>query len=265
MKLENKVAIVTGGGSGIGKATAVLFAKEGAKVVVVGRRKDKLMNTANGIIENGGNAYHVQADVSRVEDTKRIVDETKEEFGGVDILVNNAGVYRGAKITEFTEDDYDYIMNINLKGAFFMCKHAIPEMEKRGGGSIINIGSALGVQGWKDGSTSVYSASKGGLSMLTKALSLELARQNIRVNCICPAIVETEVFETMGIPADKVKERMKQWNSFHPIGRNGQPEEVAEAVLYFASEDSSWTTGSVFNIDGGVTAAQVIHTRWEPE
>lgn len=265
MKLENKVAIVTGGGTGIGKATAVLFAKEGAKVVIVGRRKEKLLNTANGITENGGAAHHIQADISKVDETNRVVQETVNRFGGLDILVNNAGVYRGRKIEDFTEEDYDYVMDINLKGAFFMCKHAIQEMNKTGGGSIINVGSALGVQGWKDGSTSVYSASKGGLSMLTKVLALEVAKQNIRVNCVCPAIVETEVFETMGIPSDKIEERMRQWDSFHPIGRNGQPEEVAKAILYFASGDSSWATGSVFNLDGGVTAAQVIHTRWEPE
>lgn len=265
MKLKHKVAIVTGGGTGIGRATALLLAEEGAHVAVVGRRENRVLETVNDIRGHGGSAHQIPGDISKVSETERIVKETVERFGGLDILVNNAGVYRGPKITEATEDDYDYIMDINLKGTFFMCKHAIPEMKKRGKGAIINVGSALGIKGWKDASTSVYSASKGGVAMLTKALALEIAKDDIRVNCVAPAIVETEVFETLGIPKDKIPERLKQWNSFHPLGRNGQPEEVAKAVLYFASDDSSWATGSVFNLDGGVTAGQVIHTRWHPD
>jgi NAD(P)-dependent dehydrogenase (short-subunit alcohol dehydrogenase family) len=265
MKLKYKVAIVTGGGTGIGRATALLFAEEGANVAVVGRRESRLLETVNDITELGGSAHQIPGDISIVSETERIVKDAVDRFGGLDILVNNAGVYRGAGMTEITEADYDYIMDINLKGTFFMCKHAVSEMKKRGKGTIINVGSALGIRGWKDASTSVYSASKGGVAMLTKALALELAKDQIRVNCVSPAIVETEVFETLGIPKDEIHERLKQLNSFHPLGRNGQPEEVAKSVLYFASDDSSWATGSVFNLDGGVTAAQVIHTRWQPE
>lgn len=265
MKLKHKIAIVTGGGTGIGRATALLFAEEGADVAVVGRRESKLLETVNEIRKRGGSAHQIPGDISKVTETERIVREAVAHFGGLDILVNNAGVYRGPTITEITEDDYDYIMDINLKGTFFMCKHAVSEMKRRGKGSIINVGSALGIKGWKDASTSIYSASKGGVAMLTKVLALELAKDQIRVNCVCPAIVETEVFETLGIPKEEIPERFKRWNSFHPLGRNGQPEEVAKAVLYFASDDSSWATGSVFNLDGGVTAAQVIHTRWQPE
>lgn len=264
MKLKDKVAIITGGGTGIGKACAVLFASEGAQVVITGRREEKLITTAEEIRSRGGEVLHLKADISKVGETERVAESCVEHFGGIDILVNNAGVYKGGSLTGITEETYDYVMDINLKGTFFMSKNAVAHMLGKGG-SIINIGSALGIGGWKDASTSVYSASKGGISMLTKALALELAREKIRVNCVCPAVVETEVFETMGIPKDKIAERMRQWNSFHPLGRNGQPEEVALAVLYFASEDSSWVTGSVFNIDGGATAAQVIYTRWEPE
>lgn len=264
MKLNGKIALITGGGTGIGKATALLFAEEGAAVTVVGRREHKLLQTVNEIREKGGRAHYLQGDISVVSDTAEIIQETVNEFGGLDILVNNAGVTMGTKISDVTEQDYDYVMDINLKGTFFMSKHAVSEMKKRGGGSIINIGSALGIKGWKDGTTSVYSASKGGVAMLTKALALEVAKDNIRVNCICPAIVETEIFKTLGIPKEEIPERMEKWNSFHPIGRNGQPEDVANAVLYFASEESSWATGSIHNLDGGVTAAQVIHTRWKP-
>jgi NAD(P)-dependent dehydrogenase (short-subunit alcohol dehydrogenase family) len=145
-------------------------------------------------------------------------------------------------------------MDINLKGTYFMCKHAIPEMHKRGGGSIVNISSTLGTKGNRQSSTSVYALSKGGIVMLTKTLALELSPYKIRVNCICPAVVETELFETLGIPIEKIPERMKMWESFHPIGRNGKPEDVAYAILYFASDDSSWATGSILNLDGGVTA-----------
>jgi len=239
MKLRDKVAIVTGGGTGIGKATALLFAGEGAHVAVVGRRESRLLETVNDIRERGGSTHPIPGDISKVSETGRIVREAVDKFGGLDILVNNAGVYRGARITEITEDEYDYIMDVNLKGTFFMCKYAVSEMKKRGNGAIINVGSALGIKGWKDASTSAYSASKGGVAMLTKALALEVAKDRIRVNCVSPAVVETEVFETLGIPRDKARERLKQWNSFHPLGRNGQPDEVAKAVLYFASDDSS--------------------------
>lgn len=265
MKLKNKVAIVTGAGTGIGRATAILFAQEGAQIALVGRREGRLLETLRDIREQGGSVHQIPGDISKVSETERILKEAVEWFGGLDILVNNAGVYRGTRITEIGEDDYDYIMDINLKGTFFMCKYAIAEMKRRGKGAIINVGSALGMQGWKDASTSVYSASKGGVAMLTKALALEVARDQIRVNCVCPGVVETEVLETLGIPKREVPDRLRQWNSFHPLGRNGQPEEVARAILYFASDDSSWATGSVFNLDGGVTAAQVIHTRWQPE
>jgi dihydroanticapsin dehydrogenase len=193
-------------------------------------------------------------DISKVDDTEKIVKETVSNCGGLDILVNNAGLFKGIKITETSEEEYNRIMDINLKGTYFMCKHAIPEMHKRGGGSIVNISSTLGTKGNRQSSTSVYALSKGGIVMLTKTLALELSPYKIRVNCICPAVVETELFETLGIPIEKIPERMKMWESFHPIGRNGKPEDVAYAILYFASDDSSWATGSILNLDGGVTA-----------
>ncbi|MER3445790.1 MAG: hypothetical protein C4291_02645 [Candidatus Dadabacteria bacterium] len=254
MKLQDKIALITGGGTGIGKATAILFAQEGATVIVIGRRKSKLVETVDAAQRNGGRADYVVGDVSNVNDTERAVKETVRRFGGLDILINNAGVFRGIKITDVTENEYNRIMDINLKGIFFMCKHAVPEMEKRGGGTIVNVASILGIKGYRAGSTSVYSASKAGVIMLTKALALELVPYKIRVNCVCPAVVETEIFETLGIPKERIPERMKKWESYHPMGRNGRPEEVARALLYFASDDSSWATGSILNLDGGVTA-----------
>jgi NAD(P)-dependent dehydrogenase (short-subunit alcohol dehydrogenase family) len=254
MKLQDKIALITGGGTGIGKATAILFTGEGATVVVIGRREGKLIETVNAAQKNGGKADYIVGDISNVNDTERIVEETTRRFGGLDILVNNAGVFKGIKITDITEKEYDHIMNINLKGTFFMCKHAVTEMKKRDNGAIVNIASTLGVKGYRGGSTSVYSASKAGVIMLTKALALELVPYKIRVNCVCPAVVETEMFETLGIPKEKIPERMKMWEAFHPIGRNGKPEDVARAILYFASDDSSWATGSILNLDGGVTA-----------
>jgi len=254
MKLKGKIALITGGGTGIGKATAFLFSKEGAKVTIAGRREHKLLETLNIINKNGGDAQYVVGDKSIVSDTKRIVEETTNKLGGIDILVNNAGVFKNIKITDTPEQEYDYIMDINLKGTYFMCKHSIPIMTERGGGSIINIGSALGIKGFRASSTSAYSASKAGVIMLTKTLALELAPYKIRVNCICPGVVETELFETLGISKEKIPERIKKWDAFHPIGRVGTPEEVAKGILFLASDDSAWTTGSIFNMDGGITA-----------
>lgn len=254
MKLQDKIALITGGGTGIGKATALLFAKEGAIVAVAGRRENKLRETVDTVQKNGGKAYYVVGDISKVCETEKIVKETVSNCGGLDILVNNAGVFKGIKKTETNEEEYDRIMDINLKGTYFMSKHAIPEMYKRGGGSIVNISSTLGIKGIRQSTTSVYAVSKGGIVMLTKTLALELSPYKIRVNRICPAVVETEIFETLGIPNEKIPERMKMWESFHPIGRNGKPEDIAYAILYFASDDSSWATGSILNLDGGVTA-----------
>lgn len=253
MKLKGKSALITGGGTGIGRATALLFAREGAAVTVAGRRREKLLETVDAIQKNGGKAHLVVGDISKVSDTQGIVKEAADMWEGLDILANNAGIFRGIKITDMREEEYDTIMDTNLKGAFFMCKYAIQEMKKRGGGSIVNIASILGIRGIRGSFTSAYSASKAGLIMLTKSLALELASDRIRVNCVCPAVVETEIFETLGIPKERIPERMKAWEPFHPIGRNGKPEEIARAVLYFASDDSSWATGSVLNLDGGVT------------
>jgi NAD(P)-dependent dehydrogenase (short-subunit alcohol dehydrogenase family) len=254
MRLQGKIALITGGGTGIGKATAILFAQEGATVLVAGRRKSKLVETVDAVQRNGVRADYVVGDISNVSDTERVIKETARRFGGLDILVNNAGVFKGIKITDVTESEYNRVMDINLKGTFFMCRHAVPEMEKRGGGTIVNISSTLGIKGYRTGSTSVYSASKAGVIMLTKTLALELAPYKIRVNCVCPAVVETEMFETLGIPKEEIPERMKKWEAYHPIGRNGKPEEVALAILYFATDDSSWATGSILSLDGGVTA-----------
>jgi NAD(P)-dependent dehydrogenase (short-subunit alcohol dehydrogenase family) len=254
MKLKEKIALITGGGTGIGKATALLFAREGATIVVTGRREGRLQGTVDAVQQEGGKAYFVPGDISKVEDTERIIEEVVRNCGGLDILVNNAGVFKGTKISETNEEEYDGIMNINLKGTFFMTKNAIPAIRKRGGGSIVNIGSTLGIKGIRQSTTSVYAASKAGIVMLTKTLALELSPYKIRVNCICPAVVETEIFETLGIPPEKIPERMKMWETFHPMGRNGKPEDIAHAILYFASEDASWATGSILNLDGGVTA-----------
>lgn len=254
MKLKDKVALITGGGTGIGRATALLFAQEGAAVTVIGRRESRLLKTVELVQKKGGKAHYVVGDISKVSDTERIVKETVKEFGGLDILVNNAGVFKRNKITDFSEEDYDYIMDINLKGTFFMCKYAVPELQKRGGGSIINISSISGIKAYRISPTSAYAASKAGVNMLTKALAIELAPHKVRVNCICPAVVETELFETIGVPKDQIAERMKMWEPFHPLGRNAKPEEIAVAALYFASDDSSWVTGAIFTMDGGVTA-----------
>ncbi|MGQ0792501.1 MAG: SDR family NAD(P)-dependent oxidoreductase [Deltaproteobacteria bacterium] len=254
MRFVGKIALVTGGGTGIGRATAALLAAEGAAVLITGRREEKLREVASEIERVGGRARYIAGDVSSVADTEKIVAECVRVFGGLDILINNAGVFRGMKITDVAEGEFDRIINTNLKGTYFMSKSAVPVMRARGGGAIVNVGSTLGLKGIRKSAVTVYAASKGGVVMLTKTLALELAPDNIRVNCICPAVVETEIFETLGIPKEEIAQRMKNWEAFHPLGRNGKPAEAARAILFLASDDSAWTTGAIFTLDGGVMA-----------
>jgi len=260
MKLQGKVAIVTGGGTGIGKATAIRFAKEGAVVAVSGRRQKLLEETVHEIKKEGGNALALVGDVSRGQDVERWVSKTVARFGEIAILVNNAGITRGIPIMEMSEEEYDSILDINLKGAFLMTKHVVPSMIKRDGGSIINIASVLGLTAIKGWPSNAYSASKGSLIALTKALAVELAPQQIRVNAICPAVVETPIYETI-FPKEQVQEQLGQLVGLHPLGRNGRPEEIAGAVLYLASDEASWMTGSILTFDGGMTVAA---SGWTP-
>jgi len=249
MRLENKVALITGGTSGIGDATALLFAREGANVAITGRNADRGRAVVAKIVRDGGKAVFVQTDVRRAGECKRAVDETVRVFGGLDILFNNAGVFYPHTILDCTEEEWDLQMDINLKGTFLMSKAALPGMIARGAGVIINNSSGWGIAGGD--SAVAYCASKGGVVLLTKAMAIDHGRQGIRVNCICPGDVDTPM-----LPED-ARMRGLKWEDYlagcanRPMGRIGTVDEIAKAALFLASEDSSFMTGAALVVDGG--------------
>jgi NAD(P)-dependent dehydrogenase (short-subunit alcohol dehydrogenase family) len=251
-RLAGKVALITGGGTGIGRGTALAFAREGAKVALAGRRLEKLQQVVQEIEATGGKAIAVVCDVSRSADAQNAVHTAVEAFGKLDVLVNNAGVLHVSTIEEIPESDWDYLIDANLKGPFLMCRAALPEFRKAGGGAIVNVGSVLGLVAMKK--RAAYCASKGGVTLLTKAIAIDHGHENIRANCICPSIVETElVSQLFNTPdGDRVKrERL----ATIPLGRMGRPTDIAELAVFLASDESSWLTGAAIPLDGGLTAA----------
>lgn len=262
MRLKGKVALITGASTGIGRATAILFAKEGAKVVVVARTREKGEETVRIIKEAGGEAVFVKADVSKAADVEEAVKATIEKYGKLDIVYNNAGVYvEEGNVAEITEEDWNSTINTNLKGVFLTSKFAVAEMIKRGGGVIVNTSSICGLVGSLN--STAYCASKGGIITVTKAMAVDLAPYNIRVNCICPGAVLTpmlkKAFEQIAsVPRHTYSpEQVRQaYIDRIPLRRIAEPEEIAYAALYLASDESSFVTGSVLVIDGGETATQ---------
>jgi NAD(P)-dependent dehydrogenase (short-subunit alcohol dehydrogenase family) len=252
MRLQNKVALITGGNSGIGEATAILFAQEGARVAISGRNAERGRAVIAQIKQNGAQAIFVPTDVRLAEDCRRAVDETLRGFGRLDVLFNNAGVFYPHTAVDCTEEEWDLQMDINLKGTFLMSKFALPTMIAQGSGVIINNSSGWGLVGGD--SAVAYCASKGGVVLLTKAMAVDHGRQGIRVNCICPGDVDTPM-----LPEDARMRGMK-WETYlagcanRPMGRIGTSEEIARAVLFLASDDSSFMTGAVLVVDGGGTA-----------
>lgn len=246
MKLQNKVAIITGAGSGIGKSTALIFAKEGAKVVVANRRENKGQNTVDEIKKQGGEAMFIKTDVSNWDDVSNMVERVVQSYGEIDILVNNAGVLRMGPLTEVNEDDWNYVLNINLKGVFYTMKKIIPLMIKQGKGKIINIASIAGLVGFEQ--IGPYCASKGGVIALTREAALEYAKNKININCIAPGVIRTEM---TGMLEDE------QTNSYYrlqtPYPRLGEGEDIGYAALYLASDESDFMTGQVMVVDGGWT------------
>ena len=256
MRLENKVALITGGGSGIGRATAVLFSKEGARVVISDLNEGDAGESARQIKSDGGEATVVVGDVSVSGDAERMVKAATEAYGRLDVLVNSAGIGGRNAVPEGAthEQLWDRVMNVNLKGTYLVTWYAVPEMERGGGGSIINLASIMGLIGQPldmegDGFNS-YGPSKGGVVLFTKNLATEFARKNIRVNCICPGYVATNLTRTL---LDD-PQRREQLEQRHPMGRFGRPEEIAYAALFLASEESSFVTGVPLIVDGGYTA-----------
>lgn len=249
-RLEGKVAIVTGASSGIGKATALLFAQEGAKVVVADVTDELGKETVKAIKEKGGEAIFVHVDVSKAVEVKNLIEETVQKYGKLDIMFNNAGI-EGENIdtANYPEDVFDKVVAVNLKGVWLGIKYAVPELLKSGGGSIINTTSVAGLVGFPG--LGPYNATKGGIIQLTKTAALEYAKQNIRVNCIAPGVIKTPMVDR--VLRDQ-PEAEKSFLQMEPVGRFGQPEEIARVALFLASSDSSFVTGTVLTADGGLTA-----------
>jgi NAD(P)-dependent dehydrogenase (short-subunit alcohol dehydrogenase family) len=252
MRLQDKVALITGGTSGIGEATAILFAKEGAKIAITGRNEKRGNTVTEQITKNGGHAVFIPSDVRKSSDCQLAVDEILRAFGHIDILFNNAGVFYPHTTLDCSEEEWDEQIDINLKGTFLMSKAVLPHMIQRLSGVIINNSSGWGIVG---GDAAVaYCASKGGVVLLTKAMAIDHGRQGIRVNCICPGDVDTPM-----LPEDARMRGMK-WEDYlascanRPLGRIGTADEIAKAALFLASDDSSFMTGAALVVDGGGSA-----------
>ena len=253
--LENKVAIVTGAASGIGRAIALLFAREGAAVVLTDLNEAGGREVEQEISANDGRAIFEGTDVTRDADCGRIAALAEEAFGGLHVVVNCAGIIRRASVLELSEEDWDRVMAVNVKSMFLMSRHAIPLIARTGGGSIINMASGWGLAGGPK--AAVYCASKGAVVLLTKAMAIDHGPQNIRVNCICPGDTDTGMLrneaQQLGEPGDKFLAEAAR----RPLGRVGRPEEIAQAALYLASDASSFVTGTALVVDGGGLAGSV--------
>lgn len=253
MKLRDKVAIITGGASGIGLATARLFAAEGAAIVIGDVTGEASQKAAESLAKSGAQTAHYHVDVRRPDEVERLVNGAVDTFGGVDILVNNAGVVLTKSTTETSLEEWERVIGVNLTGAWLCARAAIPAMQRRGGGSIINVASNAGLVGFPN--LAAYCASKGGLVQLTRAMAMDGAPHHIRVNAICPGHTRTPMGDgfvaAQADPQAFVKEFI---NVQHPLGRMAEAREMAQAILFLASDDASFVTGSILPVDGGYTA-----------
>ena len=253
-RVEGKVALVTGGRRGLGEASAVLLGREGAKVAITDRKADGADAVLNRISAAGGKAIFIQQDVAKEEDWRRTLDDVLKQFGRLDILVNNAGVGAGKNVEELTLDEWRWVMSVNLDGVFLGTKYAIGAMKKSGGGSIINMSSIEGMVG--DRRLAAYDASKGGVRIFTKSAALHCAKAgyNIRVNSLHPGFIDTPMVTGFVKAQGDAAAARKELEQLHPIGHLGEPDDVAYAVLYLASDESKFVTGSELVVDGGFTA-----------
>jgi|YNPBryulayer2012_1023412.scaffolds.fasta_scaffold04292_2 Dehydrogenases with different specificities (related to short-chain alcohol dehydrogenases) len=252
-RLDGKVALITGGSSGIGRAIAELFAEVGARVAIVSRRLSAGQETVAHLTLMGGQAIHIQADVTQEEDVKRSLAATLERYGRLDIVVNNAGINRRVSLEATTDDDWQMTFDVNVRGAFLYAKHAIPHFQAQRQGCIINIAGLLGVKGGA-GASPAFAASKGALVTLTKSLAVRYGRDGIRVNCISPGFVPTEGNRQLIDDAPDPVARRREFEAGYPLGRLGRPEDVAYAALYLASGEAGWVTGINLIVDGGLLA-----------
>jgi len=252
MRLKDKVALITGGTSGIGTATAIRFAREGAAVALTGRDVERGGQVAKDIVAAGGQAMFIRSDVRLASDCRNAVDQTLERFGKIDVLFNNAGVFHPKTIPECTEEEWDETIDSSLKGAFLMSKFVLPSMIERGSGSIIHTSSGWGILGGDK--AAAYCAAKGGLVVMAKAMAIDHGPDGIRVNCVCPGDVLTPMLH------EDAERRGISWDDYasgavgRPLGRIGTVEEIADAVLFLASDESSFVTGESLVVDGGGVA-----------
>lgn len=251
MRLKDKVSIITGAGSGIGEATALRFGKEGSKVVIADMDKLASDDTVRKIKKEGGEAIFVPVDVSKTEDCNMLMKKTVKVFGRIDILINNVGIYIQENILDASEENWKRIFDVNVNGIFYCCRHAVPYMVKVGKGSIVNIASEAGIVAIKK--QMAYNASKAAVIMMTKSMAVDLAEYGIRVNTVCPGTTETSLFQEAMDRTPDPKEARRLLESARPANRLGRPEEIAAAILFIASDEPGYATGSTLVIDGGLT------------
>jgi NAD(P)-dependent dehydrogenase (short-subunit alcohol dehydrogenase family) len=249
-RLKGKIGIVTGAGTGIGRACAVAMAREGARVALVGRRKDRVEEVAREI---GNSAIAIAADISSNSDISALLEKTVSQFGGLNFLLNNAGVLHVGNAEQITEEQWDQTFNVNVRGVWLLSRAALPYMRKAGAGSIINMASTLALVGARNRAS--YAPSKGAVIQLTRSMAIDHGHEHIRVNAICPSFVESELTAgLLGQTSDPAAVRRER-TAAHPIGRLGQPEDIAGLAVYLAGDESSWVTGAIMPVDGGYSAA----------
>src|SRR5467141_770181 len=254
-RIAGRVALITGAASGIGRATALLFAREGAAIALADVNADAGQRVADEIAQAGGHSFFEPVDVTRAADCQSLVERAIREFGRIDILFNNAGIIRRATVLDLSEDDWDRVMVVNVKSIYLLSREVIPHMRKAGGGTIINTASGWGLTG--GAKAAVYCASKGAVVLLTKAMAVDHGPQKIRVNCICPGDTDTRMLRSEAQQLGETSDRFLAEAAKRPLGRVGTPGEIAQAALYLASDASSFVTGTALVVDGGGLAGSV--------
>ena len=263
MRLKDKVAIVTGTGAGIGRSIAEIFAKEGARVAAASRRAETGQPVVDAINDAGGKAIFIQCDISKVEDVRELITDTLQAFGRIDVLVNNAGVNFAKPFEQTEPDDWDRVVNTDLRGTYLCSRLAIPHMLEKGGGAIINIATVHTLACLPGAAP--YDAAKWGMIGLTKALAVEFASRNIRVNALSPGLIDTQIWQDVQKAAPDLQQCLQYWKSNIPMGRVGKPEEIAYAAVYLASDEASYVTGSNLLVDGGMTSQLISKAPYESQ
>lgn len=251
-RLSGKVCLVTGGGSGIGRATCELFMSEGARVAVMDKNAGAAEETCRKVAQHGAEAISIHADIGRTDDVDRMIDETIDRFGSLDVLVNNSGYGIAGSVTETSDEDWDALMNVNVTGVFRACRKAVPIMTAAGGGVIVNVASVVANVGIID--RAAYCASKGAVAALTRAMALDHVGENIRVNAIAPGTIHSPYFDEILARSENADEILAGLQNRQAMKRLGKPLEIAHGILYLASDDSSFCTGTILTVDGGMTA-----------